>query len=200
MDRFNNNQFMLNIIDSDIDLISKLSIGIILVGSISLNYSNYQDILKQKFSNNICYQPYFSVINDANAYEFFDNVLKKRSPEKFISDAARKILITYSGGVLRDLINLTQNSIEEAYLNDSDTIQKSHVNAAVEAYGQTKIFGVSNSELQILAKVAKGETFLPRTREYSHLLINQMILEYTYPKKRYAVHPVLLPLISQPLA
>ena len=53
LDRFNDNSYMLRIIDSDIELISQLGIGIILVGSISLNYSgsNYFNLEKMWLNN-----------------------------------------------------------------------------------------------------------------------------------------------------
>ncbi|MEA5535260.1 hypothetical protein [Crocosphaera sp. XPORK-15E] len=200
LDRFNDNESMLKLIQADIELISQLNLGIILVSPISLNYDNYQEALKQEFNNNVHYQPYFDIENDENAHDFFDNILKLRSSENFIQKSARELLIAYSGGILRDLINLTQNSIEEAYFSDSDILEESHVNSAINSFSQTKIFGISNPELEILEKVARGETFLPRSDEHIHLLITQAILEYHYPKKRYAVHPALLPLIQKTLA
>ena len=51
---------------------------------------------------------------------------------------------------MRDLINLTQTSIEEAYLLDSDRLQEKHVEAAVDSLGRAKLLSISDKELEII--------------------------------------------------
>jgi hypothetical protein len=109
-----------------VQAITESGIGVIIVGSLFASYGEYRDILEQ--SVNYFYdRPCFDVKNDREAYSFFENIIKARSAQDFIQESAIENLIEYSGGVLRDLINLTQAAIEEAYLSDSDTVEKSHV-------------------------------------------------------------------------
>ena len=43
----------------------------------------------------------------------------------------------------------------------------------------------------------KEGKFIPRTEQDIKLLITRCIIEYVYPKQRYAVHPAIEPIIEQ---
>ncbi|NJN92214.1 MAG: hypothetical protein HC878_18850 [Leptolyngbyaceae cyanobacterium SL_5_14] len=110
-----------------------------------------------------------------------------------MEENAIQSVIHYSGGVLRDLINLTQTSIEEGYLADSDNLQQNHVEASVASFGRAKLLGLSNEELEILVSFISGNPFSPTTDNEIRLLVTGRILEYRHPKRRYAIHPAILP-------
>jgi hypothetical protein len=196
LDRIGDAQNFLQLVTSDVQAISLAGIGIVLVGPLLASYGSYRDIIEQAV-NSFNYQSCFDVDNDPDACAFFESILKARSYEGFIEESAMQSLIHYSGGVLRDLINLTQASIEEAYLSDSDNLQKVHVEAAMDSFGRAKLLGLSDSELEILEQLLSKNTFIPRTDEDIRLLVTGRILEYRYSQRRYVVHPTLQPLIQK---
>ncbi|NER35029.1 MAG: hypothetical protein F6J93_13575 [Oscillatoria sp. SIO1A7] len=179
----------------DVKTLSEHGIGVVLVGPIETAHSqdiNFIETTVEKIS----YQPCFDVVQDPDARDFFAKILAVRASEDFIEQASADNLIYYSGGVLRDLIGLTQASIEEAYMCGSDNLQTAHVQVAVNVFSRPKIFGLSDEEVKILKQVSKEGKFIPRTEQEIRLLGSQRILEYRHPEIRYAVHPAIEPLIE----
>lgn len=195
LDRLNDSSKLLDLISQDIQAISKIGIGSILVASLATMY-NEREALKQNVTT-VHYQPYLDVENDSEAYDFSKKFLKSRSDEEFIGISTTNDLIKYSGGVLRDLISLTQSAIEEAYLANSDSLKQVHVATAVDLLGRARILGISDQELRILENILMRDKFIPRAEEDIKLLMTQRVLEYQYPTIHYAVHPAIRPLIAQ---
>jgi len=196
LDRLDDAKIFMQLVYSDAKAISSAGIGLVLVGPLTAIYGNYRDTI-DKSLDYFCYQPFFDVENDPEAYNFFENIIQNRSSEDFIEEAAIKALIRFSGGVLRDFITLTQASIEETYLSGEDKVQGKQVLKAVDSTGRNQLLGISDNELKIIKQVLQTGTFIPRTDEDLRLLVRRVILEYRYPKLRYAVHPAIKPLIQQ---
>lgn len=196
LDRLDNVQVFSQLVTSDLQAISSMGIGVVLVAPISATLGNYRDTIEQAV-NYLTYQHCFDVDKDPESFTFFENILKIRAADGFIEQSAIKSLIHYSGGVMRDLINLTQTSIEEAYLLDSDRLQEKHVEAAVDSLGRAKLLSISDKELEIIENLLTQGIFIPRTDEDIRLLVTSRILDYTYPVRRYVVHPTLESLIPQ---
>ncbi|MDB9512290.1 hypothetical protein PN499_13945 [Kamptonema animale CS-326] len=194
LDRLDNTQSFLQLVTTDLQNLSSIGIGLVIVGHLRAFYDN-QELLKQAV-NYFDYRSCFDVEDDADAYSFFEKIIEVRASEGFIEQSALQSLIHYSGGVLRDLINLTQASIEEAYLADSENLQQTHVETSVASFGRAKLLGLSDRELEILLDMLVGNTFLPITDEGIILLVTGRILEYRYPKARYTVHPAIRPLLQ----
>jgi hypothetical protein len=196
LDRLDDTKVFIKLVYSDAKAISSVGIGLVLVGSLTAIYGNYRDTV-DKSLDYFCYQPFFDVENDLEAYNFFEKIIQTRSSEDFIEEAAIKALIRLSGGVLRDFITLTQASIEETYLSGEDKVQEQQVLKAVDSIGRNQLLGISDNELKIIKQILKTMTFIPRTDEDLRLLVRRVILEYRYPKLRYAVHPAIKPLLEQ---
>ena len=192
LDRINNTNIFMNCILNDINLFSEVGIYVIIVGSIPIIYT--KGILK--FSSYLHYFPYLDISEDEEAKRFFFNILTTRDPDNCITSEAKEFLITQSGGVLRDLMSLTQSAIEEAYVDGSDNITLEHSQEAVNSLARSKFMGLTDANLETLQKVISQKNFTPRTPEDLELLLTGHILEYTHPRKHFAVHPVLVPLIQ----
>ena len=186
---------MLAQIVPDVKTLSERGIGVVLVGPIHAAYSKDRNLIETTVEK-VSYQPCFDVMMDAEAQDFFAKILAVRASEGFIEQASVDNLIHYSGGVLRDLIGLTQASIEEAYLCGSDNLQPDHVAVAITVFSRPKIFGLSDEEVKILKQVAKEGKFIPRTEQEMRLLVSERILEYRHPEIRHAVHPTIEPLLE----
>jgi hypothetical protein len=194
LDRLDNAQLFSQIVTNDVQTISASGIGIVLVGPLLAAYSQYRDIIEPAV-NYTSYQSCFDLEKDPEAREFFEEIINVRSQKGFIEKSALLSLINYSGGVLRDLINLTQASVEEAYVSDEEHLEQIHVETAADSFGKAKLLGVSDQDLEVLKQVAETGKFIPRTDEEIRLLVTGRILEYQYPTRRFIVHPTLQPLI-----
>jgi hypothetical protein len=194
LDRLDNAQLFSKIVTKDVQNIASSGIGVVLVGPLLAAYSQYRDIIEPAV-NYTSYQSCFDIENDSDARIFFEKILSVRSKENFIETSALQSIVSYSGGVLRDLINLTQSSIEEAYVSDEETLKQNHVKAAADSFGRAKLLGISDQDLETLKQVAQTGKFIPRTDEEVRLLVTGRVLEYQYPARRFAVHPTLQPLL-----
>jgi hypothetical protein len=93
-------------------------------------------------------------------------------------------------------MSLCQASIEEAYMDGSDLITAQHANQAILALARSKVIGLTDANINTLRKVMTEKSFSPRTSEDFDLLLTGHILEYRYPRQRFVVHPILVPLIE----
>jgi energy-coupling factor transporter ATP-binding protein EcfA2 len=168
-------------------------IGFAIVGASSLLYSSFIDSIDSINSifNHIEYRAAFDVKQDEEAHNFFESVLLARSSQDFFQQAALRDLARLSGGVLRDLINLGQESIQEAYLADAETVDREHVEKAVRSMGRAKILGLNNKQYSTLKSLVNNKIDIPTSPEEIYLLSTGKILEYRFPERRFDLHPVL---------
>jgi hypothetical protein len=192
LDRLDNVETFMKAARSNLE---DLDIGFLLIGPVNLLYSKFADSLDNHF-NYIEHRTAFDIRDNLESYEFFKEIITSRSIKDFFQEKALEDLISSSGGVLRDLINLTQESIQEAYLSDAETVEQSHVEIAVRSLGRSKFLGLDNSEIKFLDRMARAATpIAPRELEEVRLLAKGRFLEYKYPKRRFATHPALKELI-----
>jgi hypothetical protein len=195
LDRLDDTQSFSQLIVNDIQEISAIGIGCVMVGSARALYEKYQEILEQAIDY-VGYQSCFDVENDEAAYDFFRSILQSRMAPEFMTSDLTKRMITGSGGVLRDLINIAQLSMEEAYFSGDDCeLLPSNIEQAIESFGRAKILGLTKSNLDILQDFAVGKRLFPASQDEIKLLISGKIVEYMYPKRRCTVHPALLPML-----
>ena len=194
LDRLRESQMFVKPVLDDVIEINKHGLGAILIGSIVTLYTERVNIVKN--TENFYFLPYLDVLKDTEAQQFFTEIFKVRDPKSLINQGARELLIFHSGGVLRDLMSLSQAAIEEAYMDGSDLIMEHHANQAISAIERSKTIGLTDLNINILIKVMTEKLFSPRTPEDFELMLTGHILEYEYPSQRFAVHPILVPLIE----
>jgi hypothetical protein len=194
LDRLSKSKTFINSALDDVIEINKTGVGSILVGSIVIPYSERAYIAE--ITGYSYFLPYLDALENVEAKQFFIEIFKVRDPENFIDQDARELLIFHSGGVLRDLMSLCQASIEEAYMDGSDLITAQHANQAILALARSKVIGLTDANINTLRKVMTEKSFSPRTSEDFDLLLTGHILEYRYPRQRFVVHPILVPLIE----
>lgn len=195
LDRLNDPKIFLNSALNDVIELERIGAGVILVGSTPAIYSKDRENIGRLASYSY-YLSYLDVTQDAEAKQFFENIIIVRDQDSFIPPKAREMLITYSGGVMRDLMSLTQAAIQEAYIDSADSIEEKHIKNAASSLAQSKVIGLSDTSLEILQQVMQDLMFYPRTEEAFQLLLTGHILEYRHPERCFVVHPVLEPLIK----
>jgi hypothetical protein len=195
LDRLDDVKKFSQILQSDIQGIKELEIGIVIIGSMLFIHSEYQEA--KDLIDYFYYQPCFDVEQDATAKDFFEQVIHARLPEiVFFGEATISSLIHYSGGVLRDLITLAQAAIEEVYIAGDETLEIRHTKKAIQTLAKSKMLGISEEEVAILRNHLRGEGFVLGSPESLQLLVSRRILEYNYPTVRYVVHPAIVPLLD----
>lgn len=192
LDRLSHSNIFIDSALNDVMALSKSGIGVVIVGSIPITYTKGIE----DFPNYLYYFPYLDIAEDAEAKKFFMNILNIRDIDNFLVLDTKEFLIIQSGGVLRDLMSLTQSAIEEAYVDGSDDVKLEHAEQAVASLARSKFMGLTDKNLKTLEQVVSQKIFTPRTPEDLELLLTGHILEYRYPHKHFAVHPVLVPLIQ----
>ncbi len=198
LDRLKEPKIFVNSALDDVIEIRKYEIGSILVGSIVTPY--IERISIAEVTGKFDFLPYLDVLENTEVQHFFTNVFKARDPQSFIAPDARELLIYNSGGVLRDLMSLCQTAIEEAYMDGSELITAQHAHQAILAIERSKIIGLTDSNIEILCEVMTENSFSPRTSEDFELLLTGHILEYRYPRRRFVVHPILVPILIKMVA
>jgi len=192
LDRLNDTNIFINRILNDVNELSESGIGVVIVGSILV--AHIKEI--ENFSNYLYYFSYLDISENTEAQKFFMDTLNLRDSDNSMTSEAKEFLIIQSGGVLRDLMSLSQSAIEEAYVDGSDNITLEHTQEAVASLARSKFMGLTDENLKMLQQVVSQKNFTPRTPEDLELLLTGHILEYRHPRKHFAVHPVLIPLIQ----
>jgi hypothetical protein len=196
LDRLDDSKSFSQMIISDMQELSAIGIGSVVVGSVRIMYEEFTRSTLEQSVDYFEYKSCWDVENDPSAYAFFESILKQRATEGFIESDAINVIIRYSGGILRDLINLTQASIEEAYLIGDENLKWIHVEKAAETFGRAKLLGLTKSDISILQEFANGRSLPPSSDDEIKLLITRRIIEYMYPERRCTVHPALQRMLS----
>ena len=194
LDRLKDPKIFIESALNDVVEMRKYEIGSILVGSIVTPYTERVSIAEIAVRFDLL--PYLDVLEEDEAMDFFIEIFKLRDSQSFINSDARELLIFYSGGVLRDFMSLCQTAIEEAYMDGSEIITEQHAKQAILAIERSKVVGLNDSSIKILSKVMTDNSFSPRTSDDFELLLTGHILEYRYPRRRFVVHPILVPILE----
>jgi hypothetical protein len=170
-------------------------IGSIIVGSVAIT-----QIQRETIKGLLVYLPYLDVFDSVEAKQFFIDIMEVRDPDNIFTSDARSLLISCSGGVLRDFISISQMSIEEAYLDGDDRITVQHVEQAILPFIRLKIMGLNDSDMNILRLFLNRKSSFPTSSKHLELLHTGHILEYRYPKPRFIVHPAIASVIQNKIA
>jgi hypothetical protein len=140
--------------------------------------------------------PALDVAKDPSARDFLERVLAKRTEDKVLNPKLRSNLVAWSGGLLRDLLQLTRSAVEEAFVSGADSVSEQHIARAVDDFGRTMMFGLRKNELLKLQHLRTFGGFVPTSDDDLGLLVSRRIIEYHGTAKRYAVHPTIAPLLA----
>jgi hypothetical protein len=195
LDRTTNYDAFAKLIEQDIAALKSCNIGVVLIGPIrSLEGFGRADV--ERFDR-LHLQGPVDVEQDAEGRRFLFDVLRARVDAQMLPDEAADLLITASGGVLRDLISLAKAAGDEAYLSGVDAIGLPHIRAAVDAFGRSLMIGLQPAEINALKHLRGDGGFVWTTSNELALLATRRILEYPKRTLRYSVHPTIAPLLDQ---
>lgn len=195
LDRMTDLERFADIVENAVTKLRALRIGVILIGPLTALYGIRRTALDR--FDRTWHLPTVDVQDDAEGHAFLLRVLRARDAFGLITDAAAERLASLSGGVLRDLIALTQAAGEEAYVDGAEHVELQHVEVAAELFGRKHLVAIDSQELEVLQRVRAKGTFVQTSEKDLALLATRRVLEYTNGHARFAVHPTIAPLLAQ---
>lgn len=195
LDRLSDLNAFASLVEGAIKRLHALGIGIILVGPLSSLYGLGRTTADH--FDRSWHLPTVDVQNDIEGRDFLLRVLRARDPGGLIRPEAAEKLAALSGGVMRDLIGLTQAAAEEAYVDGADHIERIHVETAADLFGRKQLVGLDSKELEVLQRVRTKGMFVQTSEKDLALLATRRVLEYANGRPRFAVHPTIETLLSQ---
>lgn len=177
------------VIHSDVNELIRLGVGVVLVGPLRAMYG-IDRALVQRFDG-FHYQPWIDVSAGRDGRDFLIGVLTRRAADMFDPQTIAS-LVASSGGVLRDLLSLSQSALVETYMNGSERVGPREVASAIDAFGRKHMQGLRPAELTALRRVLVGGDFIQTSEDDLALLMTRRVLEYrTDNRPRYALHPTI---------
>lgn len=157
------------------------------------------------YDNSRFLQDYFDIVRhipaaaiDPKESGFLKAILKRRGADKLMSAAAMSDICRFSGGVLRDLLELAQSAAQYAYRDAEDRIGKKHVRAAVRQLGNRYLAGVGTTRLRLIRRLLRDDQFSPNNSDSKDLLVSRQVLEYSNGRRDYfLVHPALVEVLPE---
>ncbi len=151
-------------------------------------------------------QDYFDVVRHIPAAAvnpkesgFLKAILKRRGADKLMSTASINEICRFSGGVLRDLLELTQSAAQYAYRDAEDRIGKQHVRAAVQQLGNRYLAGIGAARTRIIRRLLRDKRFSLNDDDSKALLVGRQVLEYSKEGRDYfLLHPTLVDVLPAP--
>ena len=205
LDRMSSLRGFETLITQDVKALLSAGLGVVLIGPLRATYGLERTVTDQV---ELYRQPAIT-LTEERGREFLRDIVRRRDePTRLFRPAALERVVTYSGGVLRDLLKLAQKAGEEAYVAGCDDIDVDRVEVAADVFGRTLMVGLEASALAKLRDVAAGKSFFEATESDLSLLLTRRILEYqdSAGLPNHAIHPTLQRLlapresISEPVA
>lgn len=197
LDRMSSTGGFETLLTQDVEALLSAGLGVVLIGPLRATYGVERTVTDRL---ELYRQPAIA-LTEERGREFLREIVKRRDePTELLSPEALKLVIEYSGGVLRDLLKLAQKAGEEAYVAGFDQIGANHVEVAADAFGRGLMVGLDADAVAKLRAVVAGQRFVVVSENDLALLLTRRILEYQDASglPHHAVHPTLQNLLIPP--
>lgn len=194
LDRLDDLEAFQAAVAEDIRALKQAEIGLAIIGPGRVLYGSNRSIVDAFDQLHVV--PAEDVQKDPLAREFLERVLAKRVDDNVVAATARSALVRWSGGLLRDLLELARSAVEEAFVGGADSVTDAHIDRSVDAFGRTLMLGLRKNELYTLQQLRLNRVFVPTDDEDLALLASRRVIEYQGSAKRYSVHPTIEPLLK----
>jgi hypothetical protein len=191
LDRLSNMDKFRSVVTEDVRGLQAAGVGVVVVGPSRVVYGANRPLVD--IFDRLHVQPALDVEKDSTTVSFLDSILAKRADETVLSNKDRAALVMWSGGILRDLLALAQNAVEEAFIAGKDEVSHDNVAQAADRFGRSMMVGLRPGELATLQQLQRRNAFVPTDDDDLALLESRRVLEYRGVTTRYAVHPTIAP-------
>jgi hypothetical protein len=134
------------LIEGAVSRLQALGIGVILVGPPTA-FDGIRRTARDRFDD-AWHLPTVDIQNDTEGHAFLLGMLRARDTKGFLRSDVAERLAALSGGVVRDLIAMTQAAGEEAYVDGADRVELHHVETAGENLARTRRFAIAAAAFQ----------------------------------------------------
>ena len=181
----------LRVIETDVAQLRSMGVGVVLTAPVETLWFQPQVLRAQADSWDTL--PYEDPNRGEAARDFLLEVLGRRADDEILPERSRHTLIARSGGVLRDLLELARNAVEEAYVNGHNFVTSADVEASVARFARGLTLGLDSAAISTLLAVEASERLDDLNDTAIRLLKNRQVLEHydaTYGSY-FEVHPTL---------
>jgi hypothetical protein len=182
-----------SVVHQDLRLLRQLKVSVLATAPLSVLFGAG---VGQSISDHFDRVHHLSVIASGPENTSLQSVLEKRRASELLNLQEADSICYYSGGVLRDLISLSRDAAEEAYVSDRDSITADDVKKVVHQLGTGYLRGLGPRAIQTLLQLQNSKSFDVSLPANVELLLTRRVLECS--STDFRVHPALLSVIPQP--
>jgi hypothetical protein len=190
LDRLLAPEKFLAVVYQDFRVLRSLGVSVLATAPISILYGAGQSISEQ-------FERVHHLAPVAAAEPILQSVLRRRCADLAIlneSNAGR--LCNYSGGVLRDLITLSRDAGEEAYVAGAESVREQDVESSAQQLGTAYLRGLGPDQIDALWTLSKTRSLNLKLPSVLELLVTRRVIEYS--STDFRVHPALLRVLPMP--
>lgn len=143
--------------------------------------------------------PYEDPAKDQLAFDFLLQVLERRADPTLLGPEQQRTLVLNSGGVLRDMIELARNAVEEAYMSGRDSVSDEDTRASIARFARGLTLGLTSTDIVNLRATSHTRQVPALDEATLRLLENRQLLEHQDPTlgSYFEPHPTLAPILAQ---
>jgi len=173
----------------DFRVLRGLKVSVLATAPISILYGAAQQISEQ-------FERVHHIAPVPAAEPLLQTVLRRRCSDlSLLSEANVARLCTYSGGVLRDLITLSRDAGEEAYVAGANEVRDQDVEYSAKQLGTAYLRGLGPEQIAALWTLANTRSLNLKLPAVLELLVTRRVIEYSTTDFR--VHPALMAVLPQ---
>jgi hypothetical protein len=196
LDRVDDPDGFRTVLERDAAAMHDYGFGAILTAPVTTLWSHSADL--RSLCDSWDTLPYVDPVKDKEARAFFQEVLARRLDPALFPGELRSTLVDCSGGVLRDLIDLARNAVEEAYMNGREVITADDIEASIARFARSLSLGLGSVDVARLIAVRNSHQISVFDELSLSLLENRQLLEHHDPESGpyFEPHPALHSLLE----
>jgi hypothetical protein len=192
LDRLQSPERFWAVVDQDFRALRQMSVGVMAAAPQSVLYGQGRAV--SAHFDRVHQIRALSTEPDKSGY--LKSVISRRGGTDLLGKDVLQLICGSSGGVLRDLITLSRDAGEAAYIEGAEEILVPHASAAINQLGESYLRGLGPEQIGILWRLKNERAFDVASSPNIELLVTGRVLEYSATDFR--VHPALEPLLPEP--
>lgn len=195
LDRVRDSSGFRTILEKDAAALVDHGFGVLLTAPVDTVWLNADELRASTESWDTL--PYEDPRKNPKAFTFLIEILRRRIIDGMISDAVASRLVHVSGGVLRDLIEMARNAVEEAYMSGRDVVNQDDAAASISRFARSLSLGLDGAAISTLRSVHATGTLAHFDEATLRLLKNRQVIEHYDVDPYFEVHPALRPAVER---
>nr|WP_128797506.1 hypothetical protein [Corallococcus coralloides] len=202
LDRLADPDLFSSVVVEDVPAIRQAGVGVVLVGPQHVRLGNRRHIV------DLFTEMHLHGASSSQSPEgllFLEQVVRRRAGGDVFGEGVVRELAIFSAGLLRDLISIAQSAAEEAYVDGSELIERSHMAVATARFGQNLLLSATTEMVVRLKDIVAGSGARHRSsRGFAvsseldvAMLLARLVVEIPGVPTRYLPHPAVVPFVTE---